>query len=598
MTLTIMFYNIIPAFSQGWNDIVKHDSPYLYGVGRATTIDDADKLALADLLSKISIEVQNSFSITEDERTVNGVIDANSYRCSKIQTYSSATLTNTERIVISQDDPDGEICIGRYIKKTEINRIFEGRLRTVKEHIRLGLIAENTCKIDDALRNYYWAFSLLKSVQRPSEFTYIDEDNGFEIHPLTWIPNRIENIFDDINVEIINNDGTNVDLLFKYKGENVNSIDFTYFDGRNWSNISSAKNGRGTIEFIPGLIPDNIQINFEYMYKSQSHINPELENVLSVIKGNNIRGARVNIKNKQTKVSHISDFIISRNKSISPVKEDIIYRNILKEVVYAVQSRNYSKVYKYFTEDGKEMFEKLIKYGNAKVTNTKECSFYQYNCKVVARSIQMSFSFKKGLRRNFIEDVVFTFDENGKIDCVSFGLDKKAQQDILNRGVWPIESRQMIMEFLENYKTAYALKRIEYLRGIFDDDAVIIVGHVVNKYVANRNSNMERTLTLKNNKYIRRTQYSKDQYLKNLESCFQSNEFINIRFENCDVRKAKDGQEYGIQIKQDYYSTNYGDEGYLYIQVDLNNEKQPIIKVRTWQQEPDPEIGLFGLGTF
>ena len=43
---------------------------------------------------------------------------------------------------------------------------------------------------------------------------------------------------------------------------------------------------------------------------------------------------------------------------------------------------------------------------------------------------------------------------------------------------------------------------------------------------------------------------------------------------------------------------NYGDEGYLYIQVDLNDRKEPIIKVRTWQPEPDPEVGLFGLGNF
>jgi hypothetical protein len=53
----------------------------------------------------------------------------------------------------------------------------------------------------------------------------------------------------------------------------------------------------------------------------------------------------------------------------------------------------------------------------------------------------------------------------------------------MNRGAWSAEARQTIMEFLENYKTAYALKRIDYLRTIFDDDAVIIVGHVANKFV-------------------------------------------------------------------------------------------------------------------
>jgi hypothetical protein len=104
--------------------------------------------------------------------------------------------------------------------------------------------------------------------------------------------------------------------------------------------------------------------------------------------------------------------------------------------------------------------------------------------------------------------------------------------------------------------------------------------------------------TMRNQKIIKRVQYSKGQYMKNLEACFRSNEFVNIRFANNDVRRAKDSEEYGIQIKQDYYSTNYGDQGYLYLQVDLEDPDQPIIKVRAWQPEPDPEIGLFGIGNW
>ena len=70
----------------------------------------------------------------------------------------------------------------------------------------------------------------------------------------------------------------------------------------------------------------------------------------------------------------------------------------------------------------------------------------------------MTIDFKHGVRRNFVEDVVFTFNHDGLIDCIAFGLDRKARTDILGKGVWPIEARQKLMEFLENYKTAYALK--------------------------------------------------------------------------------------------------------------------------------------------
>ena len=46
--------------------------------------------------------------------------------------------------------------------------------------------------------------------------------------------------------------------------------------------------------------------------------------------------------------------------------------------------------------------------------------------------------------------------------------------------------------------------------------------------------------------------------------CYQSNQFINIRFADNDVVKmGAGGETYGIQIKQDYYSSNYGDHGYL-----------------------------------
>lgn len=592
---------LVPAFSQSWDEVKRNSSVYLFGEGWGATVEEADQQALAALISKISIVVSSDFTITEDEKSTNGVLDAQSYTNLKVQTYSSATLTNTERLVI--DNNPNEVHIGRYIKRSELNKIFEGRIRTLKEHVRLGMIAEENCKIDDALRNYYWAYSLLKSVQRPAEVQYTDDETGKNIHPLTWIPERIDNIFDDLEIKITGNDGTNVDLLFTYKGNPVGSLDFTYFDGRNWSNIASVKNGRGTMEFSPGMIPENIQINYEYAYRGQAHINQEIKSVLSVIKGSAFRGARVNLqanKHKPITTDKIEMQLkqtSKKNATIAPVVNEKPYREILNKVCAAIKAKNYYAVSDYFTKDGQDMFKRLIQYGSARILNTNECAFYQFDENVVARSIQMSFSFKKGVRKNFVEDVVFTFNKEGKIDCIAFGLDAKAKADIMNRGAWPTEARQAIMEFLENYKTAYALERIDYLRKIFDDDAVIIVGHVAHRVVSTKRLK-DGLVTFRNNKYVRRTQYSKEQYLKHLEACFCSNEFVNIRFVNNDVRKAKDGEEYGIQIKQDYYSTNYGDEGYLYIQVDLNERKEPIIKVRTWQAEPDPEIGLFGLGNF
>ena len=80
--------------------------------------------------------------------------------------------------------------------------------------------------------------------------------------------------------------------------------------------------------------------------------------------------------------------------------------------------------------------------------------------------------------------------------------------------------------------------------------------------------------------------------------CFQSNEFINLRFADNEIRKAGSGEIYGIQIKQDYFSSNYGDTGYLFLMVDLNDREKPLIHVRAWQPEKDPDFGLIDLSSF
>ena len=80
---------------------------------------------------------------------------------------------------------------------------------------------------------------------------------------------------------------------------------------------------------------------------------------------------------------------------------------------------------------------------------------------------------------------------------------------------------------------------------------------------------------------------------------FQSNEFLNIKFEDNTVRKAgKGGEIYGLQIKQNYTSTNYNDQGYLFLLIDFNNPNKPIIHVRTWQPEKNPDGSIYGLGDF
>lgn len=59
-----------------------------------------------------------------------------------------------------------------------------------------------------------------------------------------WIPNRINEILSDIKVEVLDiEDNRQIKLDIKYKGEGVRGIDYTYWDGLDWSNIYSGIDG-------------------------------------------------------------------------------------------------------------------------------------------------------------------------------------------------------------------------------------------------------------------------------------------------------------------------------------------------------------------
>jgi hypothetical protein len=592
--------NALCAMSQDWTS-VKSSPLYLYGEGWGVTVAEADKQALGDLISKIAINI-SSQSQTKDESSVsNGTLDETSQFSQSINTYSQATLTNTERIILS-NEPDAHI--GRWIKRSEIERIFNERKSKAIDLVETALRAEEKGKADDALRNYYWSLSLLKSLQNPNSVKYTDE-SGIS-HVLTnWIKERMDGVFDDLKAKVVSRENDNVQLLITYRDKPVNSVDYTYFDGLEWSNLYSAKDGNGVLELANGNVSTTYQLKYEYEYRSEAVIDKELESVLNVIKGTPMRKAYVTIqaeekdvkRNKAVSGTFTSTASLYIQKPTLMGAEASKYSAVLNQVTQAIRTKDYTSVKSFFTEEGWSMYEKLIHYGNARLLDSPDLRFYQSGDYAYSRGLNMSFSFAHGVKKSFVEDVVFAFNPDAKICNIAFGLGRTAEDDILNKGVWSEQARFAIMNFLENYKTAYALKRLDYIRMVFDDDAVIITGSV-----AKRNAN---TLADDNVKYygdneiIRYNRQTKDEYLKNLQHCFARNEFVNLRFTNNEVMKLGIGGElYAIQIQQDYYSSTYGDKGYLFLMVDINNPDKPLIKVRTWQPEKDPNFGLYGPGDF
>ena len=596
-TVLLLLPYFLPCVAQTWEEVQADSQTYLYGEGRGETIDEADQQALASLISKISVVVSSNYEMLEGESQTSQGSDYQRYIENKVSTFSNATLTNTESKIIS-NEPDAHVA--RWIRRSEIDRIFQARKNKIQEYLANAVKGEAKGKADDALRNYYWAYSLLKTLQHPSEMTFTDDD-GVPHVLVSWIPDRMNEIFDDIKPSVVSRRGDDLEIFFTFRDKPITSLDYTYFDGSRWSNLYSAKDGRGVLELSPGAPGENIQLKYEYAYKNEAHIDKELYDVINVVKANSMRKSYVTLRGDvdtevaqaaQEQAEQASAAAVSK---LTKLDDETLIRNTMDRVVSAIGSKAYGTVNECFTPDGFDIYQRLISYGRAALVGSPTYKIYKNGDRTVVRAVPMSFSFQRGMRKSFVEDVVFTFTPDGKIDNLAFALDDSATKDVLTKGAWPENARMSIIEFLENYKTAFALERLDYIRTIFDDNAVIITGKIVKPKLDGIPENNRLQLS----QQVVKTRYTKEQYIKHLEQSFASKEFINIRFSNNDIIKAgKGGEIYGIQIKQDYYSDNYGDTGYLFLLVDINSPAEPIIKVRTWQPEPDPVDGLYDISNF
>ena len=613
--LLLLSFAPLLTWAQNW-DYIQTSGEYYYGVGQGQTESEADQAALAALTSQIATNVSNDFMQIDDEKTLNGTTEHKQRVLNCMKTYSQATLTNCERWVVGKE-PD--VTVRRYIKRSELQRIYESRIDKAKGMVEIAKECLEERKIDMALQYYYWAYSLIRSVQYPNEVKDKDGRILTDILPL-----RIRDILRNIRVEFIDRVDDRVNLSFLYDGKPVSSLEFFYNDGRSDNCEARANDGRGMIEMAPGVEKEAYHLHLNYEYIEQARGDAEMESVLNVITKKVIPEAGFRVEDKSGRNPRVSDLTPSLppttklekdlGVNLKPSKSQVIselaeYDDIMQQVIEASRTRNLSNVDRYFTVNGGlPRYRTLLKMGVARVVGTPQIEYFKgQDGRVVARGMQMSLTYNsRGRKKTFVEDVVFTFNADKRIENVTFGLGQTATNDILcKHPKWNNETKELLMEFLENYKTAYCMKDSAYIRQIFADDAVIIIGNVARKAPASNaeggSVNREHAVSVQGQQVIRYNRYTKDEYLRNLRRCFDRNEFINLRFSNNEIQrleKFKDKELFGIQIGQEYSSSTYSDIGYLFLLTDLTDHNLPQIKVRTWQPNEVEMEKLYHAGYF
>jgi hypothetical protein len=195
------------------------------------------------------------------------------------------------------------------------------------------------------------------------------------------------------------------------------------------------------------------------------------------------------------------------------------------------------------------------------------------------------------------EEGIIVFDENARIEDVYFGIEAQKYKSLLKQGtsLTDFKRRQIILDFLDNFRTAYNRKDLDMLDKTFSDNALIIVGKVISE-----KKNGPDMMNSLGSQRVELIQYNKQQYINNLKNIFLKNSFIDVSFDEIEIVKHGTRDEiYGVNLRQSWRSSSYKDEGYLFLMIDFEDETHPIVHVRAWQPTKDtPSESIIELGDF
>ncbi|MBQ8221769.1 MAG: hypothetical protein IJZ87_00245 [Bacteroidales bacterium] len=593
---------------------IKSDTTYFWGMNQIVNDqDEAEGLAINELYNNIAnnCKADAIYAGKGDQKTQLNLI---------IKTFENKIKEKMHQIPIVDDFENEEYSYFIYIKRSDFRDICNDRKKSINRLALKGYNSDNDAilQFEDALRSYYWGMMLCLAHPQGNSLEITIEDE--KVLAYEWFVNRIdggdgvlksfsfivpkEGAFEESGDNLIVNLNTR-----STTGTDISNLQFKYYNGQSYV-PTSVNNGRAIV-----VIPKNnssINIRIEYEFMMESTIDPEVNRVLNLIKHN------IKFKNEKHTINiapYLKEFTKKEEISlgeISDIAENIEdkehsnewrkidkkfnvknpeYLSIMQEIETALRNNNYESVRHHFSSESYGMLDTLSKYGEITIVGKQDYSFMKLGEQVLCRDIDMLFNFKNHV--SFNREVVFRFDHTTKkVSSLAFRLSSITEKDIITKTAWPEEARLVLINFLEDYQTAYALKRHDYLESIYSADALIIVGHVIKKTVI-----PDRVQFNISEDEVRLMQHDKETYFANLSRTFKSQDYINVRFAETEFTRAKSAtnkEVYGIRLLQEYYSSTYGDIGYLFLLVDLT-DNTPLIHVRAWQPDEVDLEKLMGM---
>lgn len=563
-------------------EALKNDTTIFYGIGKiCNSSDEATESALTELFANIAKNCgSNAIYISGNGETTKQLENI-------VRTFKEPVIEKSTERAIVEDDDDERYQYVISLRRSDFRAMCDDRVTDIQRYITKGIKMEDDACFEDALKSYYWALMLCYAHPQGNKLRFHGDTETVDYEWLIERVNGNDGILKSFNFIVPKEngieataDGTLVKLRVKNNsGKVVVNLRCDCHDGRRFM-PNTVRDGKLMVQLHDKNINSfKIKINYEFKEDAKK-MNIAVSNAIELIKvprfSNNIYTVDLEKTISVKKDEEVEGWNkIEHNRAVG--EKDYLAKMSLIE--NALRSGDITAARECFSKEGYNMLDTLSRYGRMTVIGKPDYKFLHYKDEVLCRSITVQFDFRNTV--GFSQDLVFRFDTINKVvTSLAFRLSDQAEADIISKTKWPEESRLILVNFLEDYQTAYALKRHRYLESIYSDDALIIVGRMVRK------TEIPDRMTLKlTQEEAELTKYDKDTYMKNLAMCFNNNEYIRLRFTETDFTKANNTKDvYGVRVRQEYFSSSYGDVGYLFLLVDLRGA-MPLIHVRAWQPD-------------
>jgi len=181
------------------------------------------------------------------------------------------------------------------------------------------------------------------------------------------------------------------------------------------------------------------------------------------------------------------------------------------------------------------------------------------------------------------QEIIINLTADGRIDDIFVPITQYANLLSTGEKTEDIDLRMMVLDFVENFRTAYNRKDADFIESVFSNNAVIIVGKEIKQ---KPNSDAAFRASMSNSQFEYQVK-NKQQYISSLRNVFRNNKYINVDFSDIMVLQHEEyPQVYGVTLKQIWDSSLLKDDiGYVFLLIDFRDINKPLIHVRTWQPE-------------